>query len=232
MRSLILLEDLLGGWSWSAHWNWLWSSSWESGVAWDHLDSWGVSAEAGGGSHIWSEDWVLPEADDSWLGLLKNNLLWLLAVIKADLAGSVGVSSALSISVTSASGVSSIDSLTSLAWLLSKLSISPLLTLGEIVSSERSEESVVAVLPSGISSSDSWLWLDALGLLVSAGLSASESAVSAIGLAVSSLSGEGAGLSTEGISTISASATAISATSTAHSVDSTSASASSAGSWS
>jgi len=185
---LVSLEDLLAGGSWSAHWDWLWAGSWKGGVAWDHLDSWGVSAESGGGSHVWSPHWVLPHVDDSWLGLLNNNLLWLFAGIKAGTAGTVGVSVALSVCVSTASvSVSTVSGFTSLAWSLSELSISPLLTLGEVVSSEGSEESVVAVLPSGVTSSDAWLWLVAL-LLVSASITAS-------GLAVLASSGEGAGLS-------------------------------------
>lgn len=155
---LVSLEDLLAGGSWSAHWDWLWAGSWKGGVAWDHLDSWGVATEAGGASDVWCEDWVLPHGDDSWGGLLNNNLLWLFAGVEAGSACSVSVAIAsVSLSVSGAS----------LAWSLSELSISPLLTLGEVVSSEGSEESVVAVLPSGVTSSDLWLWLVAL-LLVSA----------------------------------------------------------------
>ena len=205
---LVSLEDLLAGGSWSAHWDWLWAGSWKGGVAWDHLDSWGVATEAGGASDIWVVDWVLPHGDDSWLGLLKNNLLWLNAGVEAGTAISVGVTVALSVLVSATSGSVSASALsvrlTSLAWSLSELSISPLLTLGEVVSSEGSEESVVAVLPSGVSSSDLWLWLVALSL-VSACLSAAKSAISATGLAVLAISGESAGLSVSEASSESAS---------------------------
>lgn len=207
---LVSLEDLLAGSSWSAHWDWLCAGSWKGGVAWDHLDSWGVATEAGGASDIWVPDWVLPHGDDSWLGLLNNNLLWLNAGVEAGTALSIGVTVALSVLVSATSVSVSVSAgalsvrLTSLAWSLSELSISPLLTLGEVVSSEGSEESVVAVLPSGVSSSDLWLWLVALSL-VSACLSAAKSAISATGLAVLALSGESAGLSVSEASAISAS---------------------------
>jgi hypothetical protein len=148
---------LSAGWSSSWHWDWLSSGSWKTEVSWDHLDSSGVSTETGGSSHIWGPDWVLPHGDDSWLGLLNNDLLFWLALVEADFAGSV--------SVTVTSGVVSASS-TSLAWSLFDNSILKSLTLGEVVSSKGLEEGVAWMLVTGIGRDGNWSWLVAW-LLVS-----------------------------------------------------------------